>query len=89
MIYFTCDICGRRIAADQKRYRVTIEVELRDAYEDDEDEEEFFEDDVEEVPEEEDKSYQQFRFDLCEECAASYIANPLPFGVQRFRINDN
>ncbi|MCX7704613.1 MAG: hypothetical protein N2234_11070 [Planctomycetota bacterium] len=88
MIHFTCDICGKRIAEEQRRYRVTIEVESRDPCEEECDEEEFFEEDSE-TYEEDERDYHQFRFDLCEDCAASYIANPLPVSIHRFRINDN
>ena len=87
MIHFSCDMCGRRIGFDEKRYRVLIEVEECDSCEEDLPDDLDDELDVDDIDE---KEYQQFRFDLCEDCVVVYAASPLPpLSFQRFRISDN
>jgi hypothetical protein len=90
MIHFSCDRCGRRISSDEEaRYVVRIEVEVvldsshLEAFDED-DRDHLLE--IHELLEQADDlaeplmgsgGSERQRFDLCEECHAKYLRNPL------------
>jgi len=85
MVHYTCDLCGRRIPHHATRYRVSIEVEPLSASLDDD----FFLDDDPDGGGDERFVGEEFVYDLCEDCAKSYLHNPLRVHANRFRLSDN
>ena len=89
MLHFTCDMCGKVLLADEDtRYVVKIDVyaaydpmELtnKDLEEDRTDEIQRLLDEMADMAPEglEDQVYKTFRFDLCPECHAAYLKDPL------------
>ena len=102
MIHFTCDLCGKRLeqAADT-RYVIKIEVyaaydpleiAAEDLERDPTDEMEELLGDMEDRDAEdlENEVYKTFRFDLCPECHAAYLKDPLGRGARlRARFGEN
>ena len=102
MIHFTCDMCGKVLEAeDDTRYVVKVEVYAaynplevtgHDLAEDRSEEvrellDEMAEMDAEEL---EDGVFKVFRFDLCSECHAAYLRDPLSRTVRaRARFGHN
>jgi len=90
VIHYSCDRCGRRISTDEEaRYVVHVEVEVVldpahvDAFDED-DRDHLLE--IHELLEQSDEltghtsgagGLDRERFDLCEECHAKYLRNPL------------
>lgn len=89
MIHFTCDMCGKVLLADEDtRYVVKVEVyaaydpmELtsKDLQDDRTEEMQDLLDEMADIDPEvlEDQVYKTFRFDLCPECHAAYLKDPL------------
>ena len=89
MIHFTCDMCGKVLLADEDtRYVVKVEVyaaydpmELtaKDLQDDRTEEIQDLLDEMADIDPEvlEDQVYKSFRFDLCPECHAAYLKDPL------------
>ncbi len=89
MIHFTCDMCGKVLLADEDtRYVVKVEVyaaydpmELtsKDLEDDRTDEIQDLLDEMADIDAEalEDQVHKTFRFDLCPECHAAYLKDPL------------
>lgn len=89
MIHFSCDMCGKVLLADEDtRYVVKVEVyaaydpmELtsKDLQNDRTDEMQDLLDEMADIDPEalEDQVYKTFRFDLCPECQAAYLKDPL------------
>jgi hypothetical protein len=101
MIHYTCDLCGRVLADDGTRYEVRIEVyaacdpmeispedlaaDPADAIRDLLDEMAAM--DADEL---QDGVYRSFRYDLCPECHAAYLKDPLVRSArQRARFGAN
>ncbi len=89
MIHFTCDMCGKTLLADEDT-RYVVKVEVYAAYDPmeltSEDLEEDRTDEIQDLLGEmadtdaedlEDQVYKTFRFDLCPECHAAYLKDPL------------
>ena len=89
MIHFTCDMCGKTLLADEDT-RYVVKVEVYAAYDPmeltSEDLEEDRTDEIQDLLGEmadtdaedlEDQVYRTFRFDLCPECHAAYLKDPL------------
>ncbi len=82
MIHYTCDMCAKRINSEaEPRFRVLIDIEQMRPGEDDSDLEEEDDNDFDCKPnsgqENDEGIYRSFKFDLCRECAAAYLRNPL------------
>ena len=89
MIHFTCDMCGKVLLADEDtRYVVKVEVyaaydpmELtsKDLQDDRTEEMQDLLDEMADIDPEvlEDQVHKTFRFDLCPECHAAYLKDPL------------
>jgi len=89
MIHFTCDMCGKTLLAEEDtRYVVKVDVyaaydpmELtaKDLEDDRTDEIHDLLDEMADTGAEdlEDQVYKTFRFDLCPECHAAYLNDPL------------
>ena len=102
MIHFTCDMCGKRLEQGADT-RYVIKIEVYAAYDPLEISEEDLEtdhteeiedllDEIEtrETEELEDEVYKAFRFDLCPECHAAYLKDPLGRGARlRVRFERN
>ncbi len=102
MIHFTCDLCGKTLQADEDT-RFVIKIEVYAAYDPMEmTEEDLEEDSTEEIhellsqmeemdaEELEDQVYRTFRFDLCPDCHAAYMKDPLMRAARmRVRFEDN
>ncbi|MBM4019423.1 MAG: hypothetical protein FJ288_14060 [Planctomycetes bacterium] len=102
MIHYTCDLCGRTLRADQDtRYEVKVEVyaayDPMEVTSDDlgKDPAGEIEDllgqmkdmDAEEL---EGQVYKSFRYDLCPECQAAFLKDPLGKAMrQRTRFEHN
>lgn len=102
MIHYTCDMCGKILLADEDT-RYVLKIEVYAAYDPmeitsndlQEDRSEEIEDlldemadmDAEEI---EDQVYRTFRFDLCPQCQALYLKDPLMKSVrQRSKFGQN
>ena len=89
MIHFTCDLCGKTLLAEEDtRYVVKIEVYAAydpmevagpELHEDHDDEIQGLLEQMENMDAEELESqvFKTFRFDLCPECQAAYLKDPL------------
>jgi hypothetical protein len=88
MIHFTCDCCKRPIHSERElRYVVRVEVyaaieNMDDDREDERDHLQEIQDILERLDDAEDAEigddvYHQARYDLCSECRARYVKNPL------------
>ena len=102
MIHFTCDMCGKTLLADEDT-RYVVKVEVYAAYDPMEitghdladDKAEEIQDLLDEMAEMEaealeDQVFKTFRFDLCPDCHAAYLKDPLmrtPRLRARFRHN--
>jgi len=102
MIHFTCDMCGKTLLAEEDT-RYVVKVEVYAAYDPLEVTEKDLEadrsDEVQELLDEmadmdaedlEDQVFKTFRFDLCPECHAAYLKDPLSRTMRvraRFRHN--
>jgi len=102
MIHFTCDLCGKTLPADEDtRYVVKIEVYAAydpmeitgdDLREDRTDEMESLFEELEDMDAEEAEAgvFKTFRYDLCPECHAAYLKDPLGSRLrQRARFEHN
>jgi hypothetical protein len=89
VIHFTCDLCGKRLNAGEDS-RFVVKVEVYAAYdpmeitseEMEEDRQEEIGDLLDEMADMEaedleDQVYKAFRYDLCAECHAAYLKDPL------------
>jgi hypothetical protein len=102
MIHFTCDLCGKVLGAGEDS-RFVVKVEVYAAYdpmeitseEIEEDRHEEIEDLLDEMSDMEsealeDQVYKTFRYDLCSECHAAYLQDPLGKSVRlRARFGHN
>jgi hypothetical protein len=102
MIHFTCDMCGKVLLAEEDA-RYVVKVEVYAAYDPMEVTEKDLEADrseeVQDLLDEmadmdaddlEDQVFKTFRFDLCPECHAAYLKDPLSRTMRvsaRFRHN--
>jgi hypothetical protein len=102
VVHFTCDLCGKTIrnGADS---RFVVKVEVYATYEpleiSDEDTDEDRGDEIEDLLDEmadmdaeqlDDQVYKTFRYDLCQECHAAYLKDPLGKSVRlRARFGHN
>lgn len=80
MISYTCDLCGKpMIEEDPLRFVVKIELfAAKDPLECCDDD--WIDDrraDAEHLPDFDDVAYRSFRYDLCNECRAEYLKDPL------------
>jgi hypothetical protein len=101
VIHFTCDLCGKRLTpGEDSRFVVKVEVyvaydplemDSQDAEADPNDEiEGLLDDGIDFAAETEDQVYKTFRYDLCEECHAAYLKDPLGKSVRlRSRFGHN
>jgi len=102
MIHFTCDMCGKRLEqSEDTRYVIKIEVYAaydpleitsEDLEADRTEEIEELLDDMEDrdAEEMENEVYKTFRFDLCPDCHAAYLKDPLGRGARlRARYGGN
>ncbi len=96
MLHFSCDMCGRPLGKE----RYVARIEVYPAHDPDEIEESDLDaDHLEELAELldhgadleiDDAEPKQFRFDLCPECHARYVADPLARErLQRMKYSDN
>jgi len=99
MIKYVCDMCGKPLLEDEDvRYVVKIDIyaafegsDSPEDYDDLETVEDFF-DAVEDGDDGQggDDEYVSFRFDLCPECRARFLKDPLSKGQKRrIRFSDN
>jgi hypothetical protein len=101
MLHITCDSCGKELRAGQDRYVVKVEVfaaqdpaELTEADLDEDHMEAVSQllEQMEEVDElvHVEPSARQFRYDLCPECRARYLKDPLGKELaQKFDFSEN
>jgi len=102
MIHFTCDMCSKRLEQNEDT-RYVIKIEVYAAYDPleitGEDLERDHTEEIENLLEEmedrdaeemENEVYKTFRFDLCPECHAAYLKDPLGRGARlRARFEGN
>ena len=99
MQHFSCDLCGKPMAAgDDRRYVVKVDVyaahdpaELTDA-----DLDADHMDEVSQMLSEDEESvadltpaFKQFRYDLCPDCHAKFLRDPLNKEAQKFHFSEN
>lgn len=101
MLHYTCDCCKRLIDPERElRYVVRVEVYAAldpstDEEEDERDHLQEIQDILERLDDVEDEQlsddvYRQNRYDLCSECRARYVKNPLGrFALQGLGFSDN
>lgn len=95
MIHYSCDMCGKPIDADQEeRFRVLIDVEEMRPGEDDSDLTDDLVDEIDDLQlgaDDEDAGlFHSYKFDLCRNCAESYMQDPLARRTpRRMRFMDN
>lgn len=102
MIHFTCDMCGRPLQSEADT-RYVVKIEVHAAYDPleltPEDLEEDRTEEMEELLEQmadlqaeevENQVYKAFRYDLCPDCQAAYMKDPLGKAVRlRARFEHN
>lgn len=102
-IHFTCDVCGKTLPAEGRETRYVVKVEIYSAYDPlditDEDLSHDHSDEIEDLLDEmadieaealENQVYKTFRYDLCPECQAVYLKDPLMRQArQRARFGHN
>ena len=96
MIRYVCDMCGKSIDSENdERFRVLIDVEQMQPGDDDSDldvdlPDEIPFDELDRIPENEEGFFKSFKFDLCPECAETYLQDPLSRKLpRRMRFMDN
>jgi hypothetical protein len=99
MVRYTCDMCGKPIDLEaDERFRVLIDVEQMHPGEDDSDLESDFSGEFDDMLHEleggeaarEESLFRSFKFDLCLDCASTYLLDPLARKVpRRMRFMDN
>ena len=99
MQHFSCDLCGKPIGCgDAHRYVVKVEVfpahdpaELTDADLDIDNMEEVSQmlSEAEDSAPELTPAFKQFRYDLCPDCHAKFLRDPLNKEAQKFHFSEN
>ena len=100
MIHYSCDKCGKSIAADDLRYLVRLEANaMLDVGDDDPEDDRDHLMEIEEILERMDDAecealggeiYQKQRFDMCTECYRKFMRNPLGMDQSvQFEFSDN
>lgn len=103
MLHFTCDQCGKKLRPDNNdHYVVKVEIYMpqdpAEITEDDLDQDHMeavsqliqdMEENLED-PQELEPQHQQLRFDLCHQCRAKYLRDPLgKESAQKFDFSEN
>jgi hypothetical protein len=99
MIHYTCDICGKPINSEtDERFRVLVDIEQMRPGEDDSDLESEFSEEFDDFDfelngvhtEKGEELFHSYKFDLCRNCAETYMNDPLAKKVsRRVRFMDN